>query len=78
MPQLTTTLKEMQEFLSSKKQITVLAEMSGVSTRTVYDAFDAPDFDALSGKQLTVVLNAIELIDRIKSLPQAANEVLNK
>lgn len=78
MPQLTTTLKEMQEFLSNKKQITILAEMSGVSTRTVYDAFDAPGFDALSGKQLTVVLNAIELIDRIKSMPQAANEVLNK
>lgn len=78
MPQLTTTLKEMQEFLSSKKQITILAEISDVSTRTVYDAFDAPNFDSLSGKQLTVVLNAIELIDKIKSMPQAATEVINK
>ena len=78
MPQLTTTLKEMQEFLSSKKQITVLADISGVSTRTVYDAFDAPGFESLSGKQLTVVMNAIELIEKIKSIPQAASDVLNK
>ncbi len=70
------TLKEMQEFLSERKQITVLAEMSKVSLRTVYDTFNAPDIDKLSGKQLTVALKAVELIKQIKSMPEEAQNLL--
>ena len=70
------TLKEMQEFLSEKKMISVLAEISGVSTRTVYDTFAANNFDELKGKKLQVAQDAIELIQKIKNMPEAAADVL--
>jgi len=70
------TLKEMQEFLSEKKMISVLAEISGVSTRTVYDTFAANNFDELKGKKLQVAQDAIDLIQKIKNMPEAAADVL--
>lgn len=71
-------LKEMQEFLASKKQLGVLAQRAGVSLGTVYGTFDVEDFESLKGKQLTVYQTAVELINEIKSLPAMAAEALNK
>lgn len=71
-------LEEMQNFLSEKKLITILAQKSDVSTRTVYDTFANSSPDDLKGKQLTVYRNAIELINEIKSLPRLAAEALEK
>ena len=70
------TLKEMQLFLADKKQLTVLAERAGVSIRTVYDTFDCEDFEKLKGKQLTVAQKAIDLINEIKNMPDAARDAL--
>lgn len=69
-------LKEMRDFLSEKKQITILAQKSSVSLRTVYDTFANSCPEDLKGKQLIVYRKAIELINEIKSLPSLATEAL--
>ena len=70
------SLNEMKEFLSSRKQFTLLAKNSEVSLRTVYDTFEAESFNKLTGKQLAVYRKAIEMVNEIKSLPQQASEAL--
>ena len=70
------TLNDMKEFLSTRKQFSLLAENSRVSLRTVYDTFEAESFNDLTGKQLAVYRTAIEMVKEIKSLPQQATEAL--
>ncbi len=70
-------LLTMREFLADRKQITTLAERSGVSVRTVYDTFTQASPDLLKGKQLVVFRKAIELINEIKSLPDLAMKAIN-
>ena len=71
------TLRELQQFLSEKKQITELADRSKVSLRTVYDTFNCADFSVLKGKQIIVAQEAIKLVNEIKNMPEAAREALN-
>lgn len=69
-------LKEMHEFLASRKQLTVLAERAEVSLRTVYDTFYRTSSEELKGKQLIVYRKAIELINEINELPTLAGNAL--
>jgi hypothetical protein len=71
-------LEEVKSFLSEKKQITTLAERAGVSTRTVYNVFNAESFEELNGIKLDVYRHAIKLVEEIKSLPMLAEEAINK
>lgn len=71
------TLKDMKAFLAQKRKITELATSVGVSTKLVHEAFAVKSFNDLTGDKLTVYQKAIELIEKIKSLPEKANEVMN-
>lgn len=70
------SLIEMQEFLSTRKQMGNLAKESGTSLRTVYDTFAVNSFNDLKGKLLIVYRTAIKMIKEIKSLPEQANQAL--
>jgi hypothetical protein len=71
------SLNEMQEFLSSRKKITELAEKANVSLRTVYDMFAVEKFKELKGKQIDAYRCAIEMINEINSLQKQAIDALN-
>lgn len=71
-------LSEIKKILTEKKQISTLAERSGVSVRTVYDTFESESFSELSGKKLTVYRTAIQMIEEISALPAMAENALNK
>jgi len=69
-------LIEIQEFLSSRKQLSVLANKCKVSLRTVYNTFEANEFDHLKGKQIDVYRESINMITEIKSLQNQATDAL--
>jgi len=69
-------LNEIQEFLSSRKQLSVLAVKCNVSLRTVYNTFETTEFDDLKGKQIKVYRMAINMVTEIKSLQEQATDAL--
>jgi len=72
------SLNEMKEFLTTRKKLSELAAKSNVSLRTVYNTFDAKEFNDMKGRQIDVYRNAIEMINEINSLQKQSTDALNK
>lgn len=70
-------LESIKDFLAEKRMLSDLAENVGVSDRLVQQALSVNSFDELTGKKLKVYEAAIEMVEKIKNLPDKAKEVLN-
>lgn len=70
-------MEKVYSFLKEKGMITELIKRSETSRNTVLETFKKSSTEDLKGKQLLVYMEAMQMIEEIKSLPSRIEEVLN-